>query len=253
MKSVLDAIYGQSMDFNITVKIINGNEERILESKDFYSNFEYIPKKLIGPINVIDYNMAPNVLDYLEDYKYINNIDKNKMTQSVIHWSLTNNNDYIFNVYNGFAGYALNDNGEITLPSHIYDDTPDVNASLYDLHTNTIGWCNHVRLNNNINLYSINPPHFFNNIRIYSEMSSDFSSDVEWINKIKYDKDSTDYKLHVMLIVNDSNVLMEEYLNRFKYPYIKYGTHINNEGIFLFKDKIQIYYLYHLRIRILVD
>lgn len=238
MKVILDRLYGKRINFNMTVKIFNSKTSQfeVLDTVDFYSNFEYIPKKYIGPINpAFDTSNAPNVLDYLQDYKYIDIIDKNKMVQNVIHWSLTDNNDYIFNIYDGFAGYSFDEDGNKILHSHMYDDTPDVTTLFYDVMVNSIGWCNYINLGDFVNKYSINGHYFLNAIDYFADNASDFSSDVTWVNKIKYDVDPEKYQVKLMLITNNSFVDMGDLLTSRGYNYIKFGKSLNSRGGLVFK------------------
>ena len=152
------------------IEIENGNEfEEPLKLVDFYSNYEYIPRKYIGPVKYIsvendeikeedpcdalgfdrnEHREQLNVLSYLKDNKSVNLMNKNKMIQSIIHWSLTTENDYVFNVYPGFGGYYLNrtdknkELGVVVVPLR-YDNTPDIWGDIeYDQNKNNVGWCN---------------------------------------------------------------------------------------------------------------
>ena len=133
-----------------------------LELKDFYTNYEMIPKKYCGvstKLNLqsskqpfdfkLDTNFSNNieslnVLDYLMDYKYIQHISKNKLTQPVIHWSLVEDNDYIFNAYNGFSGFYKDENGIIHNGDRIYDDVPNILIKEPQKSLNSTTWCNSV-------------------------------------------------------------------------------------------------------------
>jgi hypothetical protein len=102
---------------NIKAEVYIGDNK--LEVRDFYSNYEYISKSdaTIYPVSdVVNSNTSDtkhNVLDYLRDYQYTEFINKNKYVQNIIHWSLLDNSDYIFNLYNRFGGYVnVNENGE---------------------------------------------------------------------------------------------------------------------------------------------
>lgn len=79
-------IQGKRISISVSVCI----DDIPLEKVDFYTNYESI------------LNNSTNVLDYLYDYKYIQNINKNKFSQSICHWVLDNNENHIFNVYKGF-------------------------------------------------------------------------------------------------------------------------------------------------------
>lgn len=76
-------------------------ENKSLEYKDLYTNYQFIPK----------YNLQSgeythdNVLDFMEDYNCIDLVGANKFTQPVFHWALVNNPNYIFNLYSGCSPY----------------------------------------------------------------------------------------------------------------------------------------------------
>ena len=114
--------------------------DKILEKRDFNTEYDYIAKD-IQSTNDIEYNK--NVLDYLRDYECIDFITKNKLVQNICHWSLCNNNDYIFNVYDGFSGLYVDDiTGNIYENSHQYGNTPNIRISKDDKQQNPTGWIN---------------------------------------------------------------------------------------------------------------
>lgn len=163
---------GVVISIDVKIKDKENNTEQKLELVDFYSNYEYIPRKFCGPVKTILYEPIDpndidsyyhfvekdiyesckgdnrlNVLSYLKDHRCIDLVGKNKIIQSVIHWSLTDSNDYIFNVYPGFAGFRIetNDSEKITniySSSSRYDDTPDISLQNYSINGYNTGWCN---------------------------------------------------------------------------------------------------------------
>lgn len=183
--------------------------DKKLKLKDFYSNFEYIPRKNVGPVNMKQSSTAPNVLDYLQDYKFIDLIDKNKMVQSNIHWSLVGNNDYIFNIYEGFKGYSIDENGNIVNHTHLYDNSPDISHAIYKQYFNSVGWCNLIKLDNETGNDKITESNFWNNVDVYTKFASDFSNNKEWVNKIKYGTFDEDNKLNILLIENNTDNLLD--------------------------------------------
>lgn len=103
---------------------IDGTGGVVLEKRDFYTNYEHIPKTMCGgmtylkvdqnynitelsPFRELEYDSKLNVLNYLSDYKCAQYTTINKINPSILHWSLVADNDYIFNTYAGFAGYYL--------------------------------------------------------------------------------------------------------------------------------------------------
>lgn len=92
-ENVANMIYGNNVKIKLTIKI----DDKILEKRDFYTNYEYVE---LPENSALTY--TKNALDYLQDYKYFEIIDKNKFYQPICHWTLLDNNEYIFNVYKGF-------------------------------------------------------------------------------------------------------------------------------------------------------
>lgn len=90
---IREQIAGKELYFDISVNIVrqDGKVEK-LEKKDFNYNynesFETERKSKPNP-----------ALKYFEDYNCIDLLYKNKICPDIIHWSLTDNNDYIFNIY----------------------------------------------------------------------------------------------------------------------------------------------------------
>lgn len=222
----INMLSGKSISFKLFVYI--GNKK--LEIKDFYSNYEYIPRKYVGTTHTqLSDNITPNVLDYLQDYKCIDLIDKNKMVQNTIHWSLADNNDYIFNVYEGFKGFSIL-NGEIINHAHLYDDSPNIQYKQYKQYLNSIGWCNYLILENNVETGKISEIDFWNNIEIYINNGSNFSNDANWVNKIKYKKLKDEQKLKVLFILNN----LEDFLN-----FERFDANSGNNTI-IYEKKIKI-------------
>lgn len=205
----MNMMIGKTLNFKLRV-YINGVQ---LKLRDFYTNFEYIPRKFVGPVNYEGMKNktveAPNVLEYLKDYKCIDLIDKNKILQNTIHWSLADNNDYIFNIYDGFKGYSLDDNGTPVNHDRLYDNAPDINCSNYNKYSNGLGWCNYLLIDNNMKDGKITQGQFWNNVDDYVKYASNFSADATWVNKIKYGKVTGYDKLNVLIIENNTNVLLD--------------------------------------------
>ena len=118
-----------------------------LEKRDFYSNYEFIDKCVSSDnSNELQFN----VLDYLKDNKCISLIDKNKFCQSICHWSLIDNNDYIFNLYDGFSGLyvenILDDEGKSKHSyfenKHHYKNFPDIFVNSANKKDTSLEWIN---------------------------------------------------------------------------------------------------------------
>ena len=174
---VTKMMYGENVIVSVNVYI--GNTE--LEKKDFFTEYDYI-ERYINSDN--DAFKSENVLSYLKD----------NFCQSICHWSLFDNNDYIFNVYDGFSGIFFKD-GEYYVNDHQYKNAPNTYIENYDLSQNTIGW---------INVYDINT----------------------WAEFYKYIKYTKKYKTEGIYIGNTNT----KYINNIKYNNIQ---KLNNEGLYL--------------------
>lgn len=126
-----------SHDIKITVDTyIN---DIALEKRDFYTEYEFIEKEIMSTNK--KENTKRNVLDYLKDYNYIDFIDKNKFCQSTCHWSLNDDAEYIFNLYEGFSGISIDDNDEYDNKRQ-YGLTPDIHTTSYVKSKNNVNWIN---------------------------------------------------------------------------------------------------------------
>lgn len=175
-------VYGKDIIVKIET-IVNGN---VLEMRDFYSNYQFIPKKNLirqSITNILDgesYEISGyNVLDYLADYKCTNLVNKNKYVQSIIHWSLLDNYNYIFNVYDGFGGII----DKHATMSHNYGFAPDTTNDIYNEFINNIGWCSVYNITSAEwdRLMSINNKYDYNYIK---QISTDLK--LNWVNDLKY-------------------------------------------------------------------
>lgn len=173
-------MYGDELRF-VVKTYVDGNE---LEKRDFYSNYEFIPKESAAVLNLSDILNeqqveSKNVLDYLYDYNYVNYINKNKYIQNTVHWSLNKNNEYIFNIYNGFGPFDLNN-----IYSHQYGNSPDLTIESFDKNFNNSSWINSVKINSDeVELLK-------QTILTYEDYNKlkNKSSDIKplWINNILY-------------------------------------------------------------------
>lgn len=141
--TVANLILGESFDVDAEVYI----NDKKLEKRDFYTNYEFIERSSFGN-NVV--NISENVFDYLNDYKSIDLINKNKFSQNICHWSLVDSNDYIFNLYEGFSGIRvelIKNNATNTYSymyyenAHNYKNFPNLTSTLLS-NANQIGWIN---------------------------------------------------------------------------------------------------------------
>ena len=139
--SITNMLLGE--DVFISVDVFVGDKQ--IAKKDFYTDYEYIDKTITSDKKI---DFSENVLNYLHDNECIDLIDKNKFCQSICHWSLCENTNYIFNVYDGFSGLFV-ENNENSLEykyniyenSHQYGNAPNTLIKKSDKNQNSTGWC----------------------------------------------------------------------------------------------------------------
>lgn len=153
--------------FNIKIK--TEIDEKPIEIVDFYTNYDFIPK--------INYEGSrENVLDYLQDDKCIDLIDKNKIIPTICHWSLSDNDNYIFNAYDGFSMSGTSRN---------YNGAPNLLAREYTKGLNNFYWWT----NNNYSplqfIQKYQCEHFVDHYEEYLDKMTEFGNNV-WVNNIKY-------------------------------------------------------------------
>ena len=118
VSTTLSEIYGSNVNMNIEAYIIEDGVWTKLDRKDFYTNYDNIKCRKVGVgastsdinddeqsgIKYYSSESDVNILDEIADNRNVDIIDKNKITQNILHWSLVGDNDYIFNIYTGFGG-----------------------------------------------------------------------------------------------------------------------------------------------------
>lgn len=119
--SVHNQLIGSKLFFNIKAKVDGLDLPVKSFSTDYSKEFE------IGNSKIDNITLST-----FEDYKYIGLIDKNKITRNIIHWSLTKDNDYIFNLY-----------PKANLNTNIWSE-----EATYD--KNCLNWCNNDILYGNV-------------------------------------------------------------------------------------------------------
>lgn len=168
-------ILGKSITISVNVYI---NDEELM-FKDFDTEYDFIQKQFI--YNATDKEHDPlNVLDYLGDNKCIDLVCVNKFSQQVCHWSLCDKNDYIFNVYDGFSGYSIDEDGNVVETKHHYGGTPMIDYTKFNTYTNGLGWLNVIKFElwKDFNL-------FVSTIKKHKSKLSELGSD-SFVNGIKY-------------------------------------------------------------------
>lgn len=137
---------------------INGNvliDSKKLKIKDFFTNFDEIRRASITIIDSVKLQKGnveyrsrvneTNVLDYKKDNTNIDIININKIDQKYIHWSLCDNNEYIFNLYDGWGGVYITSN-ENRYFSHTYKTSPNNSIGGFVQDINTVYWCNYASM-----------------------------------------------------------------------------------------------------------
>ena len=137
--NILSNLIGERI--NIFVNVYYGEPCKQAQIKDFYSNYEVIPRYNISTGEYLEEYKGEslNVLNYLKDNKAISLIDKNKLVQSTFHWALQSNKDCVFNLYSGFAPVYINDEDQIISSNKIAFNETDIFTDKYDLIKNPFG------------------------------------------------------------------------------------------------------------------
>lgn len=169
------------------------SKDNLFPKRDFFSNYDYIQKKFCGfelversgnelLISAHKNDERRNVLNYLKDNLALQYVYKNKITQSTIHWSLFDNNDYILNAYDGYAGYenSGDDSGnDDVLLSHNYANAPDILSKQYKT-PNSLTWCNGIKFGDTVRHIS------YQDLNSLVKLCSKFQNN-SWVNCLKYE------------------------------------------------------------------
>ena len=135
---IFKMLNGERLSIDVEV-YVDGEK---LERKDFYTNYTFIDRS----VKNAEDNEKYNVFDYLKDYKSLDLINKNKFCQSIFHWSLADDNNYLFNLYDGFSGLFVEsvgtDNYIYHENSHQYKDFPNLFSGEANTINNSTGWIN---------------------------------------------------------------------------------------------------------------
>ena len=190
-------------EINITAEVIVNGET--LERRDFYTEYDFIPRERYS---TFDDGKEYNVFEHLNDNNCLSLIPKNKFAQNVCHWSLCDNNDYIFNLYRGFEGYyvdQITDNTDPDNPKtdiymydneHHYGRTPSLTALQYDKYTNAVGWINWKELENWSDLYAYLIDTM--TMKLDGAFFEGGSKGVTYVNGVKYNKRYTGRGFYVL-------------------------------------------------------
>lgn len=126
-------------ELNIRCEVLYGQQP--IELRDLYTNYSFIPG-----YNITSgmYDETINVLDYLEDYKTKELIYTNKIVQPICHWSLSENPEVMYNMYNGFGPcYTIDNDSEVYQVDGLYYNQANLSTDATSVLNNSLNWCNH--------------------------------------------------------------------------------------------------------------
>ena len=132
--------------YSETVDSENQNKRvEAFPKRDFLYNYNYLPKIKGGydyvyendTISAVKDDQTPNVLGYLKDNENVDLIGEYKEYFGPVYWSLKDNNDYIFNLYDGFSGYINN----VRFTGR-YGSAPEILSRVPNNFKNNLYWCN---------------------------------------------------------------------------------------------------------------
>ena len=201
-QQVLSMMKSSSLYLDIRVKV-SDNE---LEIKDFYTNYDTVFKNRVPDLVTSDVQSHDiSIFSDLLDDTDVDIVAKNKMTQTICHWSLADNNDYIFNLYDGFAGYVMTlDEHSLACPTHltkVNQSAPDIWSDKQVDALNNIGW---------LNIGKIYSWQEYLNVEQNIDDWVDQSSPIDnWINMCRYDNECVgklkEYVDHAIIVLVDSS------------------------------------------------
>lgn len=208
----------------------------LLETRDLFSNYEFIHRPQYSPIYVCDhdidsdsdslyedpalrqYNISiketdlykHNILSYLRDYKAVDYINKNKITQSIIHWCYSGIDGLLYEHYLGNSGYlrSLSDANDITwLSGSNPMGVPELTMTEYDERCNQY-WCSSILLKRQYLKTKECLKEFFRKPYLYKYMFSKFSNNC-YVKNVNYNSSLCDNNtnLYVTIILDDANII----------------------------------------------
>jgi hypothetical protein len=213
-KNLINVVMGKSLIVRLFVAICkDGKTEQILEPRDFYTNYEYIPRTFCGPVNFVTSDISGiltpinpleklkespylNVMNYMRDNHCIHYNTVNKINPSILHWSLIKDNNYICNAYAGFSGYYFDGDvlkniidgadpkeEDIHNVNYVYGNSTNINEANYSKSLNQTSWCNHVIVKETDPMIA-NLDHISNNLDYFAKFATSFSS--KFVSGIEY-------------------------------------------------------------------
>lgn len=171
---------------NIIVEVLyNG---KILTKKDLYTNYEYIPITVTDGITtkfVTDTTQDCNALKYLSDNKMTDFIYTNKLTQPVHHWTLLENPNALYNLYDGFAPHLQSDVDKFYRIQGHFQNQGDLSLREYNIYDNNLSWCKYFNYNDKTKFeiqYKL-----ITKDETYTDVTIDTSKPTTWINGNKFE------------------------------------------------------------------
>lgn len=172
---------------NIIVEVLYNGE--LLTKKDLYTNYEYIPITVTDGITTefhTDASQEYNALKYLGDNKMTDFIYTNKLTQPVHHWSLLENPDALFNLYDGFAPHLKDEvNNEFYRIQGHFQNQGDLSLREYNIYDNNLSWCKYFYYGN-MSKFDIQH-NLITKDETYTDITIDTSKPTTWINGNKFE------------------------------------------------------------------
>lgn len=236
----------------------------VWELKDIFTNHIFIDKQSTQPdrlqmnkdnkIQVIEPRSGINALDYLQDYKYIHFVDKNKINPTTCHWCISANPDEHFNMYNGMTPVSIIKTGDkidYVEILHHNGTRADLNATEFSNYICPY-WCNAYILSKGDETKILNAILNEN----YDNLFSHFNRDC-WVKNVHYkylenmNKDQV-VNFKVMIIQNDTGVDADSFKEKIKTlmkdyfaDWTKYGGEddVKDDGILLFYRKFGTEYI----------
>jgi hypothetical protein len=172
---------------NIIVEVLY--DGKILTKKDLYTNYEYIPITITDGIKTefhSDASQDYNALKYLGDNKMTDFIYTNKLTQPVHHWSLLENPDALFNLYDGFSAHLKDEvNNEFYRIQGHFQNQGDLSLREYNIYDNNLSWCKYFYYGN-MSKFDIQY-NLITKDETYTDVVIDTSKPTTWINGNKFE------------------------------------------------------------------
>lgn len=202
-KALYQYMTGKKVNIMVDAYIRDGKGFSEAPYKEIYSNYDFMP---VFNVKTGAYDKNYNAFSYLNDNKCIDIISRNRIVQNVFHWSLRENPEYMFNLYDGTAPIYVTSDGGQYRGKGLHVKQPLIWDNIYSPQNNPIYWAS-VSFYNNI---ETNAEAFGSFSEAFSDLSR-FSvfdrgeSDCFWWGMMKIDRD----KVNQILEDNDADPSQE--------------------------------------------